>query len=81
MYRIGNDQIDITVNTAAGIPTAGRCSMYDFDCNDILCTAVTGDVITDIKGKRRITVVMFPDLFSVHIDIGIVVNTVKIENE
>ena len=55
--------------------------MYDFDCNDILCTAVTGDVITDIKGKRRITVVMFPDLFSVHIDIGIVVNTVKIENE
>ena len=81
MYRVRNDQIDITVNTAAGIPATGRCIMHNFDCNDILRAAVTGHIIADIKRKWSITVVMFPNLLSVHIDIGIVVNAVKIENE
>ena len=55
--------------------------MHNFDCNDILRAAVTGHIIADIKRKWSITVVMFPNLLSVHIDIGIVVNAVKIENE
>ena len=81
MYRIGGNQRHIAVNTAAGIPAAGRNVVDRLDSDDIFRAAVAGDIVTDIKGKRGIAIMVFTQLRAVDINICIRIYTVKIDDK
>ena len=77
MDLIGNDQFYITVDTASGIPAAGR---KFFDSDHVVCETVAYQIFADIKSKRGVSVVVFTNLFAIDIDIGILINAVKTQD-
>ena len=79
MYRICHHKLNIAVNTGTGIPAAGWIRADYFDCDHILCTAVAGHIIGNVKCKIIVTIMVFAKFLAVYIHIGMVVNTVKIQ--
>ena len=80
MDLIGNDQFYITVDTASGIPAAGRKFVDNFDSDHVVCETVAYQIFADIKSKRGVSVVVFTNLFAIDIDIGILINAVKTQD-
>ena len=74
------DQFYITVDTASGIPAAGRKFVDNFDSDHVVCETVAYQIFADIKSKRGVSVVVFTNLFAVDIDIGILINAVKTQD-
>ena len=74
MDLIGNDQFYITVDTA------GRKFVDNFDSDHVVCETVAYQIFADIKSKRGVSVVVFTNLFAVDIDIGILINAVKTQD-
>ena len=81
MDRIDDIQRYIPVDTAAGIPTAGRNVVHGFHRDHIFRCAVAGDVIGNVKGKSGISVMMFSDLSAVDKNISVGIYPVKIQND
>ena len=76
---VGDNQGDIPVDAAAGVPAAGGDIVHGLDGDDIVRDAVAFEIVGDVKGKGGIAVVVFADKGSVDIDIGIGIDAVELE--
>ena len=76
---VGDDQSDVTVDAAAGVPAAGGDIVHGLDGDDIVGDAVAGEIVGDVKGKGGIAVVVFADKGPVDIDVGIGIDAVELE--
>ena len=80
MDRIGDGEVNGTIDTAAGIPAAGRSIVLHLDGDDVLSLEVE-QLIGQLKGKRGIAVGMKAQLLTIEVDGGIHVHAAKINGD
>ena len=84
MHRFRDRQVDVTVNAAAGIPTAGR-ALHAIDPvfrpyrDYVLRLAVADYQVRDVIGERRIAVRMAGNQFPIHIGITVHIDTAEVD--
>ena len=79
VYGIRNDQRNITIDTAAGVPTGGRNGVDSLYRDHIFGSAVTNQIFGNIKCEAGITIIMHTNLGTVDINGCVHINAVKIQ--
>jgi hypothetical protein len=78
--RLGDDEANVAVDAASGIPPAAREPILDLH-RDQVGPAVGADDAGEVEGEAGVAVGMGPDELAVHVDLGVHVHAVELDRD
>ena len=80
VHRVGDDEVDVAVDAAAGVPAAAGELVADLDGDDVLGVAV-GVRVRQVDREAGVAVGVAGDLLAVEEDDGVHVDAVELERD